>query len=78
MTVAEFILWLQTQDQEAIVEVVYHSSNGGGYYSQGGTARTDVFTPEASTYTDFRGNPFMKGDEPHANKRFLLLGEHNG
>jgi len=39
MTVAEFIVWLQGQDQEAIVEVVEHTS-GTGWDDQGGNARS--------------------------------------
>jgi hypothetical protein len=44
MTVAEMIDWLQTQDQDAVVHVVYHKT-GYGYDNQGGTARTVVFDP---------------------------------
>lgn len=57
MTVAEFIEWLQGQDQEATVYCVKHDRSGS-YYEQGGTATTVPFTTELSEYTDFRGNPY--------------------
>jgi hypothetical protein len=44
MTVAEMVEWLKTQDQSAIVQVIFHET-GYGYYNQGGTARTVVFDP---------------------------------
>jgi len=50
MTVAEMVEWLQTQDQSAIVQVIFHEA-GYGYDNQGGTARTVVFDPSKhSTY----------------------------
>lgn len=80
MTVAQFIEWLKTQDQEAIVQVVLHSSKGS-YYEQGGTAtymEFDPTNPNHHEYTDFRGNQFVKPNDPHFDQRYLLLGEHNG
>lgn len=74
MTVAEFIEWLKTQDQDAVVECVVHES-GGSYYEQGGTCTTQPFAPELSDYTDFRGNQFVKETEPYFNKSYLLIGE---
>lgn len=84
MKVKDFIEWLKTQDQEAIVEIVYHE-HGTGYCDQGGNATTQEFDPtkgyypsqgvaEHWDYTDFRGNQFVKEDSPHYNKRYLLLG----
>lgn len=74
MTVRELIEWLSSQDQDAIIEVIKHDRTGS-QYEQGGTATTAEFTPELSTYTDFRGNAHVPADAPYANKRFLLLGE---
>ena len=44
MTVAKFIEWLKTQDQDAVVHVVFHA-RGVGYDNQGGTATTVAFDP---------------------------------
>lgn len=84
MTVSELIEWLKTQDQDAIVQVVQHTT-GKGYYDQGGNASVVDFTTEPCEpycflfdYTDFRDNQFVKSDAPHFNQRYLLLGEHNG
>lgn len=75
ITVAEFIEWLKTQDQGAIVQVVDHDRNPpGSYYCQGGTASVEDFRPELSEYTDFRGNQFIAPDRPSYNKRYLLIG----
>ena len=76
-TVSDLIRWLQTQDQGALVEVVQHTS-GRGYYDQGGNATEVAFDPSLTTYTDFRGNQFVKPDAPYYNTRTLLLGETNG
>lgn len=81
MIVKDFIKWLETQDQEAIVEVLVHSS-GSGYYEQGGTVSVDEFDPEDSLhgvakhweYTDFRNNQYTKPDAHYYNKRYLQLG----
>ena len=81
MIVAEFIEWLQTQDQEAVVEVLYHTS-GTGYYDQGGNVTTQDFDPtdlmwgcsKSFDYVDFRNNQFVKEDHPYYNKRILQLG----
>ena len=76
MTVAEMITWLKTQDQEASVFVVEHTS-GTGYYDQGGNAREVVFDPAKHVdYTDRRA--FTKEDDPCHNQRSLLLGVHDG
>lgn len=80
MNVAELITWLQTQDQEAIVQVLVHSS-GTGYYDQGGNVMVQDFTPDGEwgvydhyEYTDFRDNQFVKPDAPYYNKRYLQFG----
>jgi len=81
MIVSEFIEWLKTKDQDAVVEVLYHTS-GTGYYDQGGNISTEEFDPSKQfhgcpahhEYTDFRGNQFVKEDAPWYNKRTLLLG----
>jgi sarcosine oxidase delta subunit len=77
MTVKDFIEWLQTQDQGAIVEIVEHRS-GCGYYEQGGTVTRETFeTDKHIDYTDFRGNQFVKPDAPHFGTRKLLIGATN-
>lgn len=76
MTVAEFIEWLKTQDQDAVVDVLHHTS-GSGYYDQGGNVSIEEFTATEFKdweYTDFRGNQYVKEDAPHFNKRFLQIG----
>ena len=82
MVVAELIEWLKTQDQDAIVQVVQHTSSKG---YEGDRVEVVDFTIEPSKpycylfeYTDMRGNPFVKATAPHYNQRYLLLGEHNG
>ena len=91
VTVAEFIEWLKTKDQSAIVQVVMHT-DGSGYYEQGGVASIEDFdttlqfgehSPEYGKtweYTDFRENPYVS-ENPNSeyyNKSYLLLGELNG
>ena len=73
MTVSEFIEWLKTQDQDAIVTCLVHNT-AGSYYEQGGTCSQDEFTEEHSEYIDFRGNQFVKIEAPYYNKRYLLIG----
>lgn len=80
MNVAELITWLQTQDQEAIVQVLVHSS-GTNHCEQGGTVSVEDFTlagdwgvPYHYEYTDFRGNQYTKPDAPYYNKRYLQIG----
>lgn len=77
MKVKELAKWLsEFEDQDATVEVVSHKS-GTGYYDQGGSAQTVKFELYLATYTDMRGNPFVKEDAPYYNSRTLLLGEVN-
>jgi len=73
MTVSEFIEWLKTQDQGAIVKCLIHNTTGS-YYEQGGTCSRGEFTAEHAEYTDFRGNEFVKPEAPYYNKRYLLIG----
>jgi hypothetical protein len=73
MKVSEFIEWLKTQDQEAIVSCLVHHGNGS-YYEQGGTCEEQEFIPEHSDYTDFRGNQFVKPGDHRFNKRYLIIG----
>lgn len=79
MTVRQMIEWMSTfEDQDAIVEVVVHSS-GRGYYDQGGNVDTVEFDPEEHVeYTDFRGNQFVSEFEPHYNRRSVVFGIVNG
>jgi hypothetical protein len=52
MTVAGLIEWLQTQDQNAVVHVVFHSPRYR-YYLQGGTATIVAFDPDKhADYSD--------------------------
>lgn len=83
MNVKEMIEWLQTQDQEAIVQV--YCIGSGGMYTQMGEPRTVDFRIDYKgnqydtcgdlwEYTDFRGNRYVKEDAEHYNKRYLMLG----
>lgn len=81
MNVAQLIVFLQQfPDQEAVVQIIKHNNNDGGYYCQGGTVEIVDFEPKlfkGYEYTDFRGNPWIKENCPHYNLRTLLLGETN-
>ncbi len=68
MTVEEMINWLKTQDQAAIVQVVFHEM-GYGYNNQGGDAQTVVFDP--SLHSEHYENS-------HLNCTELLLGVFEG
>lgn len=67
MIVSEFIEWLKTQPQNAIVEVLQHSS-GSSYYEQGGCTWVEPFTLEGTTVgetyiiSDFYDVYEFKGD----------------
>ena len=77
MKVHEFIEWLKTQDQEATIEVVEHTT-GRGWYDQGGNALVVEFDPARhADYTDMRGNQFAVG-KPYQDARTLLLGMKDG
>ena len=73
MTVSELIVWLQTQDQGATVEVLMSRRSSG--YDGGDDVCTVDFSPELSEYSDMRGNQFVKPDASYFNKRTLLLGD---
>jgi hypothetical protein len=71
MTVQQFIRWLETQDQDATVEIMV-GVRGTGYKSD--SYRVDDFDPEKhADYTDMRGNPFAVG-KSWENARTLCLG----
>lgn len=79
MIVKDFIKWLETQDQEAIVEILVHSGVGS-YCMQGGECFAYDFDPENTEhwdYTDFRNNPYIRPDSESYNKRFLQIGTMN-
>ena len=80
MTVRQMREWMETfEDQDAIVQVVVHSSDGGSYYCQGGSATEDYFNPaEHVEYTDFRGNQFVSEDSAHYNRSYVTFGVYNG
>ena len=70
-TVRQLIEWLNTQDQDAQVEVL-ERVEGREYY--GDTFERRAFHPvDYAEYTDMRGNKWAKG-KPHENDRTLFLG----
>lgn len=75
MKVKDFIKWLETQDQEAVVEVMVHDAHGG-YYTQGGTVCFADFDPEKGhfEYIDLRGNRFISEDSWLYGRRSLFIG----
>lgn len=71
ITVSELIAWLQTQDQGAFVEILVGDNSG---YTP--TFYRSFFNPETSVdYTDFRGNQFVRENDPWRDTRTLFLGE---
>ena len=72
MKVSELIEYLKTQDQDATVEVLQGYRGSG--YSGDGYRKVDFDPERHAEYTDFRGNPYCKG-QPYENGRFLFLGE---
>ena len=72
MTVSEFREWLSDYDPDAIVQCVVRR-DGREYL--GDDVSTEDFTPELHDYVDFRGNPFVREDDPLYNKRYFLIGE---
>ena len=71
MTVQKFIRWLETQDQDATVEIMV-GVRSIGY--EGDSYRHDDFDPEKhAEYVDMRGNPFAVG-KSYENSRSLFLG----
>ena len=78
VTVEQLIEFLKTQDQKAIVQIIEHSS-GTGYYDQGGSAsEEDIDLEKHISYTDFKGNSFVKPEDSFFNKAYLLLGTYRG
>ena len=63
------IEWMSTfEDQDAIVEVVVHSEEGG-------VSDTMEFNPEQHVeYTDLRGNRFVHEGNPYYNRRSVVFG----
>lgn len=84
MKVSEFIEWLKTQDQDAIVECLVHTG-GTGYYDQGGNVVVEDFTSEVLyetvgkhfEYTNFAGNPYVRPDKAWYGKKYLLIGSRD-
>jgi hypothetical protein len=75
MLVSEFIEWLKTQDQGAIVEVVVQG-DAPCYESYGrcATEALDINDDDHVEYTDFRGNQFVSSERDIYNKRYLKFG----
>jgi hypothetical protein len=69
MTVRQMIEWMSTfEDQDAIVEVIC-------YDTYEGTCQTEEFDPDAHvTYTDMRGNQFVRETDSYYNRRSVLFG----
>ncbi len=72
MNVKAFINWLQTQDQEAEVEILVRIEGAG--YAGDCFKREPFDLNKHQEYTDFRGNRFMKESDSSFNKRFLFIG----
>ena len=71
MNVRDFIRWLETQDQDATVEILIGVR---ARCWEGDSYRHDDFDPEKhADYTDMRGNPFAVG-KSYENARSLFLG----
>ncbi len=74
MNVKEMIAWLETQPQDAIVEVVCTESYSGSWTVERNatTEKFDVIK-HAELY-DWTNNKFVKPNDPHYNKKVLTLG----
>ena len=71
MQVKNFIRWLETQDQEATVEILVGIRARAW---EGDSYRRDDFDPDKhADYTDMRGNKFAIG-KSYENARALFLG----
>ena len=71
MNVRDFMHWLETQDQDATVEILI-GVRGRGW--DGDSYRHADFDPEKNVeYTDMRGNQHAVG-KPYENSRWLFLG----
>lgn len=72
-TVRQLIEFLQTQDQDAIVQILVgeqaqYGCDGDSYF------RSDLAVDQHVEYTDFRGNQFTRPTDAHYNQRYLFLG----
>lgn len=74
MIVSEFIEWLKTQDQDAIVQVVCTRDRERGYESYTEVSIVD-FELELSDFADFTNNPHVEKDRDYHGKKYLTLGE---
>lgn len=76
MNVKQMIEWLQTQPQDAIVEVVC-TDTGNGYH-QDTSVSTRKFDPtEHVELYDWTGNKYVEPGDPHYNKKVLTLGKND-
>jgi len=69
MKVSEFIEWLKTQDQDAIVLVAQAAAGPWSTY----TVEEEFSIEDHSDYVDLRNNPFTD-DEERKKRRTLMLG----
>lgn len=80
MVVSEFIEWLKTQDQGAIVEVVLFEFEEDPpnivLHAKEFSIDNDKYEKlgECWEYGDFRNHPYLKEGDENYNKRFLLIG----
>ena len=66
MTVKELISYLQTQDQDAVCQYLEVDDWGRSTWKE--------LEKYSLYYIDFRGNEFIKPNQPHENKRYLQFG----
>jgi hypothetical protein len=71
-TVAEFIAFLQTQPQDALVEVL--AGTAGTSYSPD-EYNFVPFNPNFANTIDFRNNPFQFRNEAYRNRVVIEFGE---
>lgn len=69
-TVRQLIEFLQTQDQDAVVDILVGEQSGFG----DSFFRKNLELTEDVEYTDFRGNQFVHPTSAHYNQRYLFLG----
>lgn len=74
MKVNEFIGWLKTIDQEAVVHILIETTDRYGY----SFVSTERFDPSETCthweYTNFKGNSFVTQEKPWYNTSQLQLG----
>jgi hypothetical protein len=71
MNVAEFIEYLKTQDQEAVVQVVVAENYG--------PVHDEVFDPkEHVELQNWIGNRYVKPTDPWYNKKIITFGKRDG